>query len=131
MPGLIAHSEQGCKHDVRHFRRERATQVTYSHAMKLRIKELRQAAGLTVEALADRAGMSKSYLSEIENGVKQANARVLELLARALNCTVVDLIDQADTDPAILDHLRRLADLSPAQRQSIFDLTRHMRPDTD
>ena len=92
--------------------------------MKLRIAELRKEAGLTVEALADRAGMSKSYLSEVQTGRKQANARVLENLARALGCSVIDLIDAQSSDPEILDHVQRLERLTPEQRRTILDLTR-------
>lgn len=93
-------------------------------AMKLRITEFRKLRGLTVEALADQAGMSKSYLSEVANGKKQANARVLETLARALKCAPTDLIDDKSLSPDLLDHIRLLKELSDDDRQSVL---RHAR----
>jgi len=89
--------------------------------MKLRIKELREKAGLTVEALAEQAGLSKSYMSEIQTGKKQANARVLENVARALGCSVIDLID-AQHDPAIQAHISNLSRLSPSDRDTVLGL---------
>ena len=92
--------------------------------MKLRVTELRKVRGLTVEALADKAGMSKSYLSEVANGKKQANARVLEALSRALQCTPVDLIDDQSVAPDLVEHLRLLKSLSDDDRQAVL---RHAR----
>lgn len=40
--------------------------MTSTHPGKL-LRNYRQLAGLTLEAVADRAGMSKGYLSRIEN----------------------------------------------------------------
>lgn len=99
--------------------------------MKLRIDELRKKAGLTVEELAARAGYSKSYVSEMQTGRKQINARALERIAKALDCQPVDLIDAQSTDSSILEHIRVLESLTPEQRKSILDLTRQMAPRDD
>lgn len=61
--------------------------------MKLRIRSLRQKAGLTLEQLAEKAGISRSYLNELELGAKTINAHRLEQVARALNVTTTDLIE--------------------------------------
>ena len=126
MPDLIAHSEHDDKTEVRHFRRAQCVDKNYAHRMKLRIIDLRKKAGMTVEALADKAGLSKSYVSEIQTGKKQANARVLENLARALSCSVVDLIDESSTNPDILEHVRQLELLTEDQRETIMTLTRQL-----
>lgn len=52
--------------------------------MKLRIRQLRRERGLTLEELAELAGISRSYLNELELGAKTINANRLEQVARAL-----------------------------------------------
>ena len=44
-----------------------------------------------MSALAEAAGFSQSYLSDIENGKKDGSVKVLKRIAQALN-TDVDLI---------------------------------------
>ena len=62
--------------------------------MKLRIKELRKARGWTVEQLAEIVGLSKSYVSEIENGKKQANQLRVQKFASAFGVHVLELLDE-------------------------------------
>lgn len=88
--------------------------------METRIKELRQARGLTVEQLAKLAGMSKSYLSEIENGRKQINGRRLDKLAEALDVTVTDLIADPDISADLERHLSILRDLDPEDQMAVM-----------
>ena len=52
--------------------------------MKNNIDTLRQNAGLTVQKLADAAGISRVYLSDLKEGKKPLNERVLTKLAKAL-----------------------------------------------
>ena len=56
-----------------------------------RIGVWRKYRGLTMSALAEAAGISQSYLSDIENGKKDGSVKVLKRIAQALN-TDVDLI---------------------------------------
>ena len=56
-----------------------------------RIGVWREYRGLTMSALAEAAGFSQSYLSDIENGKKDESVKVLKRIAQALN-TDVDLI---------------------------------------
>lgn len=65
--------------------------------MKLRIRELRQATGLNIEQLAEKAGISRSYLNELEIGAKVINANRLEQIARALSVRVEDLFYKAES----------------------------------
>ena len=48
--------------------------------------------GLTLSALAQRAGVSVSYLSEIESGKKPGSAKTLKAVAEVLGLEVDDLI---------------------------------------
>ncbi|HYC15153.1 MAG TPA: helix-turn-helix transcriptional regulator [Stellaceae bacterium] len=47
---------------------------------------------LTQQRLADKTGISKPYLSQIENGARSASIGVVKRLAAALKVTVDDLI---------------------------------------
>ena len=49
-----------------------------------RIKELRAKRGLTQAQLAERSGVSHSYLSRIEIGMHQPTLEIIEKLAKAL-----------------------------------------------
>lgn len=48
--------------------------------------------GLTQQALADAAGMGKSYVSQIESGAKSGSVKSLRRLAEVLRIDVDDLI---------------------------------------
>lgn len=54
----------------------------------LRIKELRDAVGLSQEALAWSIGMARSYLAEVETGKRNVSLLNLEKIARGLNTTL-------------------------------------------
>ena len=49
------------------------------------IKIVRKHRGLTQQQLADKAGISRPYLTEIETGKKEGSIHSLKLIARALN----------------------------------------------
>jgi transcriptional regulator with XRE-family HTH domain len=57
-----------------------------------RIKQKRRAAGLTLEEVSDRTGISISTLSRLEHGIYQLSVPQLQALARALRCTTMDLL---------------------------------------
>ena len=56
-----------------------------------RIRELRESRDLSQEALADVAGIGRSYMSGIERGVRNCSTLHLVKLARALHVNVGDL----------------------------------------
>jgi transcriptional regulator with XRE-family HTH domain len=57
-----------------------------------RARRIRKRRGLSLATVAGLAGISKSYLSELENGHKRFERRsLLGRLAEALGCSVVDL----------------------------------------
>jgi transcriptional regulator with XRE-family HTH domain len=61
-----------------------ATDNSYAEALGRNIRAARQAAGLSQQALADAAGISRSFLSEIETGDKIPGTDVFQALANAL-----------------------------------------------
>ncbi|NGZ98491.1 MAG: XRE family transcriptional regulator [Nitrospira sp. WS110] len=58
----------------------------------MRLKELRQARGFTQKTLADKLGMSLTYLCNLENGKANVSLSTLRRLAKALRVKVVDLV---------------------------------------
>ena len=56
-----------------------------------RLKEMRKSKGLTQKELADKAGVSESYICQIENG-KMVSLTKLDKLAEVLGCKVKDLV---------------------------------------
>ncbi len=58
-----------------------------------RVRELRAAGGLSLEALAGKSGVSRSMISLIERGESSPTAVVLEKLAAGLGVTLPSLFD--------------------------------------
>jgi XRE family transcriptional regulator, regulator of sulfur utilization len=61
-----------------------------------RLKEMRRARDLTLKELAARSGLSVSYLSDLERGRTTPPLPTLEMLAGALDITVLDLLTGVD-----------------------------------
>src|SRR4051794_38626061 len=72
--------------------------TTLDHRIAARARDLRAARGLSLEALAERSGVSRSMISLIERGESSATAVVLERLATGLGVTLAALFDAAATD---------------------------------
>lgn len=64
-----------------------------------RLRALRDAQGLSLAALAERSGVSRSNISLIERGESSATASVLDRLSAALGITLAALFDQPDEQP--------------------------------
>ncbi|MDP6951311.1 MAG: S24 family peptidase [Alphaproteobacteria bacterium] len=62
--------------------------------MKNHIRDLRQAAGLSMQALADRAGTSRQQIHKLEHGERRLTDIWLRRLAGALNCRPVDILGE-------------------------------------
>ena len=58
-----------------------------------RVRELRAASGLSLEALAGASGVSRSMISLVERGESSPTAVVLEKLAAGLNVSLASLFD--------------------------------------
>jgi len=57
----------------------------------LRVKELLREKGWTTKVLAEKTGMSESYLTHIKNGTRRWNEDSLRKLAGAFECSPIDL----------------------------------------
>lgn len=105
-------------------------------ALGERIKELREAAGLTHAEVAERAGISRSYVTRLEAGKVGLPSRgVLPRLAEALDTTREDLLRAAGfleqlpmilDDPALEIAFRHVETLPPEDRQEVLEFVSYV-----
>lgn len=65
-----------------------------SSSTELRVKELLREKGWTTKVLAEKTGMSESYLTHIKNGTRRWNEDSLRKLANAFEVSPIDLFAQ-------------------------------------
>ncbi len=68
-----------------------------------RVRELRAARGLSLDALATKSGVSRSMISVIERGESSPTAVVLEKLSVGLGVPLASLFDAPAADDALSD----------------------------
>ena len=61
--------------------------------------------GMTKDKLADAAGMSVSFLSDLTNGKANPSLKIMEAIARALDASLPALLEMTDLDRETLDAL--------------------------
>ncbi|NPV72890.1 MAG: helix-turn-helix transcriptional regulator [Pelotomaculum sp.] len=67
----------------------------------MRLKEIREAKGLTQIELARRANLTQPFISELENGVKSnPSYQALQKLATALGISVSELLGETQPKAA-------------------------------
>jgi transcriptional regulator with XRE-family HTH domain len=98
------------------------------------LREQRVAAELSLRQLAEQAGVSNPYLSQIERGLRRPSAEVLQQLAKALRISAEQVYVQAgilnpDDDQVRSVELAILADpvLSERQKQSLLEVYQSFR----
>ena len=109
-----------------------ADEPTPGEALGQFIREQRNAAHLSLRALAERAGVSNPYLSQIERGLHEPSVRVLTSIANALNVSAETLLRQAGalgpdepgtTNPTVAA-IRRDPALTPEQKDELLAVYR-------
>lgn len=63
------------------------------HRLAGNMKKLRKERGWSQEALADEAGLDRTYISGIERVVRNPTITVVERVATALECRMGELLD--------------------------------------
>jgi transcriptional regulator with XRE-family HTH domain len=86
------------------------------------ISSQRRSAELTLRQLAEQAGVSNPYLSQIERGLRKPSAEVLQQLARALRISAESMYVRAgildpDDHPTTSVEMAILADAAISERQ--------------
>ncbi|MGB5758120.1 MAG: helix-turn-helix transcriptional regulator [Acidimicrobiales bacterium] len=96
------------------------------------IREQRQLAELSLRRLADKAGVSNPYLSQIERGLRKPSAEILQQLAKALEVSAETMYVQAGMLDAEKAHehsglesaIRRAQELTEEQRKALLGVYR-------
>lgn len=91
------------------------------------IRDQRRQAELSMRKLADLAGVSNPYLSQIERGLKRPSAEILQQIARALEVSAESLYVRAgilDEEPEsdLIAAIRAQDDLSTDQKQVLIQV---------
>ena len=79
-----------------------------------RIKELREAKKMTQNALANAAGVSPTYIYQLERGEKSPTVEYLDHICWGLGLTLKEFFDYPNEEA---NYTFRLTSLSPSQRQ--------------
>jgi transcriptional regulator with XRE-family HTH domain len=92
------------------------------------IRQQRERSAMSLRKLADKAGISNPYLSQIERGLRKPSAEILKSLARALSISAETLYERA----GLLDGTREQRDvleaiaaddkLSRGQKQALIEV---------
>jgi transcriptional regulator with XRE-family HTH domain len=96
------------------------------------IRQQRERADLSLRRLADRAGISNPYLSQIERGVKRPSAQILKQLSRALQISAETLYSRAGwmedgmTTTTVIEAIDADPHLSARHKQVMRDLYRSL-----
>lgn len=91
--------------------------------MKLHLRDIRRARGLTIDQFATMTGLSKGFISQIETGQRQAGSATLQRIAEALDIRLTDLIAESGSDESG-ELLALIARLSPAEQDIVQTIAR-------
>ncbi len=92
------------------------------------IREQRERANLSLRRLAESAGISNPYLSQIERGIRKPSAEILKRISRALEISAnslyaqAGLIDEELAMPTVADAIAADERLSPSQKKVLRDM---------
>ena len=97
------------------------------------IKEQREQAGKSMRQLAQAAGVSNPYLSQIERGLRKPSADILQQIAKGLRISAEALYVQAGiledrpADTGVRSALLADAELSERQKQVLIEIYESFR----
>ncbi len=93
------------------------------------IRQQREVANVSVRRLAELAGVSNPYLSQIERGLRRPSAEILQQLAKALKISVETLYVRAGllseddaAAPSVREAIGRDPALSAEQKQALINV---------
>jgi transcriptional regulator with XRE-family HTH domain len=93
------------------------------------IKRQRELQALSMRQLADLAGISSPYLSQIEHGLREPSERVIEAIAENLELSAEVLHEQTaararedEEEPAVVAAIHADSNLTGRQRQALIEV---------
>lgn len=97
------------------------------------IRDQRREASLSMRKLAEAAGVSNPYLSQIERGLRKPSADILQQLARALSISAETLyvhagiLERERGDVDVIGEILRDPSITVDQRQALIRVYRSFR----
>jgi len=93
------------------------------------IREQRERSAISLRKLAERAGISNPYLSQIERGLRKPSAEILKRIARGLSVSAESLYERAGLlegreAPDLENAIDTDTTLSERQRQALREIYR-------
>lgn len=95
------------------------------------IREQRQLAEMSLRRLADVAGVSNPYLSQVERGLRKPSAQILQQLAKALQVSAETMYIRAGmldgdavVEPTLESAIRHAPELNEEQRKALLSVYR-------
>lgn len=96
------------------------------------IREQRERSKMSLRRLADKAGISNPYLSQIERGLRKPSAEILKALARGLSIQAeslyiqAGLLDDTSVPVTVREAIEADRQLSARQKQVLLDVYRSL-----
>ncbi len=99
-----------------------------NHRIAERVRELRAAKKLSLDALASKSGVSRSMISLVERGESSPTAVVLEKLAAGLNVSLASLFDPPTAAKQVISPVARRKDQAEWQDPASGYVRRNVSP---
>lgn len=97
------------------------------------IRDQRRSTQLSLRKLADMAGVSNPYLSQIERGLRKPSAEILQQIAHALEISAETLyvragiLDERESEADLVEAIRRDPALTEDQKRTLTHIYRSFR----
>ena len=100
------------------------------------IRQQRERSAISLRHLAERAGISNPYLSQIERGLRKPSGRILKAIAAGLSISAETLYERAGlldggTRPEVIDAIRNDTVLTERQKQALTEIYRSFVADVE
>ena len=94
------------------------------------IRQQRERANISLRKLAERAGISNPYLSQIERGLRKPSAEILKSIARGLSIQAeslyqrAGLLDEGFHPPSVVEAVEADVHMNQRQKRVLLDIYR-------
>ena len=101
------------------------------------IRAQRERSAISVRNLAERAGISNPYLSQIERGLRRPSAEILKGIAKGLSISAetlyvrAGLLEHPDGTPSVIEAIDGDPALTARQRQAMLEIYRSFLDQND
>ncbi|HEX6471658.1 MAG TPA: helix-turn-helix transcriptional regulator [Streptosporangiaceae bacterium] len=101
------------------------------------IREQRQRAKISLRQLADAAGVSNPYLSQIERGLRKPSAEILQQIAKGLRISAealyvqAGILEEREADTDVQAAIRTDIALTERQKQVLLDIYESFRKENE